>query len=81
MLLLPVVIYSIDFCLLATCLVFIQESFASLPDIQLLRCADYFGRAFSSVTTAQFGWNKILRETPIVKSLEVVYMLPAGVSV
>ncbi|XP_024381023.1 uncharacterized protein [Physcomitrium patens] len=62
---------AIDSTDLATFLSDISESFASLPDIQLLRCADYFGRAFSSVTTAQFGWNKILRETPIVKSLEI----------
>lgn len=50
---------------------FFQESFASVPDVQLLRCADYFGRAFSAVTTAQFGWNKILRETPLAKTIEV----------
>lgn len=48
-----------------------QESFASVPDVQLLRCADYFGRAFSAVTTSQFGWNKILRETPLTKTTEV----------
>jgi hypothetical protein len=54
-------------------LCFFQESFASVPDVQLLRCADYFGRAFSAVTAAQFGWNKILRETPLAKTVEVVY--------
>jgi hypothetical protein len=56
---------------LATFLSDIAESFASVPDVQLLRCADYFGRAFSSVTTAQFGWNKILRETPLAKAIEI----------
>lgn len=50
---------------------FLQESFASVPDIQLMRCADYFGRAFAAVTTAQFGWNKILRENTIVKAIDV----------
>lgn len=50
---------------------FLQESFASVPDVQLMRCADYFGRAFASVTTAQFGWNKILRENTILKAIDV----------
>lgn len=50
---------------------FLQESFASVPDVQLMRCADYFGRAFAAVTTAQFGWNKILRENTIVKAIDV----------
>lgn len=56
---------------LATFLSDIAESFASVPDVQLLRCADYFGRAFSAVTTAQFGWNKILRESPLAKTIEI----------
>ncbi|KAG0584247.1 hypothetical protein KC19_3G196100 [Ceratodon purpureus] len=56
---------------LATFLSDIAESFASAPDVQLLRCADFFGRAFSAVTTAQFGWNKILRETPLAKTIEI----------
>jgi hypothetical protein len=56
---------------LATFLSDIGESFASVPDVQLLRCADYFGRAFSAVTAAQFGWNKILRETPLAKTVEI----------
>ncbi|KAJ7529079.1 hypothetical protein O6H91_15G033400 [Diphasiastrum complanatum] len=37
----------------------IAELYRSLPDVQLMRCTDYFGRAFSSVGTAQFAWNKI----------------------
>jgi hypothetical protein len=48
-----------------------QESFASVPNVQLMRCADYFARAFTSITSAQFAWNKILRESPVAKTIEV----------
>jgi hypothetical protein len=48
-----------------------QESFASVPDVQLMRCADYFARAFVTVTSSQFAWNKILRESSIAKTIEV----------
>jgi hypothetical protein len=49
----------------------LQESFASVPDVQLMRCADYFARAFVTVTSSQFAWNKILRESSIAKTIEV----------
>lgn len=54
-----------------TCGCFWQESFASSPDVQLMRCADYFGRAFAAVSPAQFAWNRILRESAIAKAVEV----------
>jgi hypothetical protein len=36
-----------------------------------MRFADYFGKAFNQVTSAQFGWNKILKESSLVKAVEV----------
>jgi hypothetical protein len=56
---------------LSTFLADITESFASVPDVQLMRCADYFACAFASITSAQFAWNKILRESPVAKTIEV----------
>ncbi|KAL2642219.1 hypothetical protein R1flu_009806 [Riccia fluitans] len=56
---------------LGTFLSEISESFAALPDIQLMRLADYFARVFNPVTNAQFSWNKILRDVPIAKSVEI----------
>ncbi|BBN01105.1 hypothetical protein MPTK1_2g04670 [Marchantia polymorpha subsp. ruderalis] len=56
---------------LATFLTEISESFATLPDVQLIRLADYFARAFNPVTNAQFAWNKILRESPFAKTVEI----------
>lgn len=55
---------------LAAFLVQISESFAESPDVQLMRFADYFGRAFNLVTPTQFGWNKILRES-LSKATEI----------
>jgi hypothetical protein len=48
-----------------------QESFGELPDVQLMRFADYFGKAFNQVTSAQFGWNKLLKESSLVKAVDV----------
>lgn len=56
---------------LAAFLTQISESFAELPDVQLMRFADYFGRAFNLVTPPQFGWNKILKESSLSKAVEV----------
>ncbi|CAM6032493.1 unnamed protein product [Sphagnum compactum] len=66
---------------LSTFLADITESFASVPDVQLMRCADYFARAFVTVTSSQFAWNKILREASISKTIEIPLCdLPEGVS-
>ncbi|CAM6047134.1 unnamed protein product [Sphagnum compactum] len=66
---------------LSTFLADITESFASVPDVQLMRCADYFARAFASITSAQFAWNKILRESPVAKTIEVpLCYIPENVS-
>ncbi|CAK9878875.1 unnamed protein product [Sphagnum jensenii] len=66
---------------LSTFLADITESFASVPDVQLMRCADYFAHAFASITSAQFAWNKILRESPVAKTIEVpLCYIPENVS-
>ncbi|KAL7595881.1 hypothetical protein Lser_V15G29906 [Lactuca serriola] len=49
---------------LASFLLEVTTSFEAQQDIQLMRFADYFGRAFSSVTASQFPWVKLLRESP-----------------
>ncbi|KAL7090823.1 hypothetical protein ACP275_12G066300 [Erythranthe tilingii] len=56
---------------LAAFLSSISESFEGQPDIQLMRFADYFGRAFSTVSAAQFPWLKLFRESPLAKIADV----------
>lgn len=36
-----------------------------------MRFADYFGRAFSAVGSAQFPWVKMLRENTVAKMTDV----------
>lgn len=50
---------------------YLQESFAELPDVRLMRCADYFAKAFSGVTTAHFSLQKILKDFSPRKAIEV----------
>ncbi|CAI9289396.1 unnamed protein product [Lactuca saligna] len=57
----------IDVDNLASFLLEVTTSFEAQQDIQLMRFADYFGRAFSSVTASQFPWVKLLRESPVAK--------------
>eukprot|EP00245_Coleochaete_scutata_P006885 TRINITY_DN21698_c0_g1_i1.p1 TRINITY_DN21698_c0_g1~~TRINITY_DN21698_c0_g1_i1.p1 ORF type:complete len:571 (+),score=102.26 TRINITY_DN21698_c0_g1_i1:219-1931(+) len=49
----------------------ISTNFADSPEIQLMRCGDYFARAFSLVTPAQIAWNKFLRDSALPKAIEV----------
>jgi COX assembly protein 1 len=49
----------------------ISASFEQKEDIQMMRFADYFGRAFSSVTASQFPWVKLFRESPVTKIVDV----------
>lgn len=56
---------------LAAFLVDISGSYGSQEDIQLMRFADYFGRAFSSVSAAQFPWVKTFRESNVAKIVEI----------
>ncbi|CAN0877094.1 Transmembrane protein 214-A [Linum grandiflorum] len=48
-----------------------SASFQGQQEIQLMRFADYFGRAFSAVSSAQFPWVKMFRENPITKIVDV----------
>ncbi|XP_047981070.1 uncharacterized protein LOC125222474 [Salvia hispanica] len=49
----------------------VSESYEGQQDIQLMRFADYFGRAFSAVSAAQFPWLKLFRESPVAKIADV----------
>ncbi|CAK7344077.1 unnamed protein product [Dovyalis caffra] len=52
-------------------LVDITASYETQQDILLMRFADYFGRAFSSVSSAQFPWLKIFKESPVTKLVDI----------
>ncbi|KAK4765842.1 hypothetical protein SAY87_007484 [Trapa incisa] len=49
----------------------ITVSYESQQDIQLMRFADYFGRAFASVGAAQFPWLKIFKESSVAKLVDI----------
>ncbi|KAM1132718.1 hypothetical protein ACFX19_047780 [Malus domestica] len=40
-------------------------------DIQLMRLADYFGRAFAAVSPAQFPWLKTFKESSVAKLVDI----------
>nr|XP_011467280.1 PREDICTED: uncharacterized protein LOC101303944 [Fragaria vesca subsp. vesca] len=61
----------IDSAHLGAFLAEITEVYQSQQDIQLLRLADYFGRAFSSVCAPQFPWFKIFKESTVSKMVEI----------
>ncbi|CAA3026094.1 Hypothetical predicted protein [Olea europaea subsp. europaea] len=46
-------------------------SYEGQQDIQLMRFADYFGRAFAAVNSSQFPWLKLFRESTVEKIAEV----------
>ncbi|KAJ9147270.1 hypothetical protein P3X46_029447 [Hevea brasiliensis] len=52
-------------------LVDITSSYETQQDIQLIRFADYFGRAFASVSSAQFPWLKTFREASVSKFVDI----------
>ncbi|KAI3744378.1 hypothetical protein L1987_57457 [Smallanthus sonchifolius] len=52
---------------LASFLLDVTTTFEAQQDIQLMKFADYFGRAFSSVSASQFPWVKLFRESPVAK--------------
>ncbi|XP_043701115.1 uncharacterized protein LOC122651688 [Telopea speciosissima] len=52
-------------------LIDVTASYESQQDIQLMRFADYFGRAFSGVSAAQFPWTKIFKESPVAKIVDI----------
>ncbi|KAJ4818156.1 hypothetical protein LUZ62_030722 [Rhynchospora pubera] len=49
----------------------ISGSYEDRRDIQLMRFADYFGRAFASVSASQFPWVKIFKESPVAKTIDM----------
>eukprot|EP00475_Leptophrys_vorax_P023644 TRINITY_DN32394_c0_g1_i1.p1 TRINITY_DN32394_c0_g1~~TRINITY_DN32394_c0_g1_i1.p1 ORF type:complete len:610 (-),score=50.92 TRINITY_DN32394_c0_g1_i1:436-2223(-) len=49
----------------------ISESFADRPDVQLMRCADFFARAFSGVLPSQLNIPKIIKDSSMAKALDV----------
>ncbi|XP_062004417.1 uncharacterized protein LOC133721742 [Rosa rugosa] len=61
----------IDAAHLGAFLAEITEVYQSQQDILLLRLADYFGRAFASVTAAQFPWLKIFKESTVSKMVDI----------
>lgn len=61
----------IDAADLSAFLADISVSFETQQDIQLMRFADYFGRAFAKVSGSQFPWMKILKESPVAKMVDV----------
>ncbi|KAF5737820.1 hypothetical protein HS088_TW13G00711 [Tripterygium wilfordii] len=52
-------------------LVDITASYESQQDIQLMRFTDFFGRAFASVTSAQFPWLKLFKESSVAKMVDI----------
>lgn len=52
-------------------LVDITGSYEKQEDIQLMRFADYFGRAFASVSSSQFPWLKTFRESTVAKMVDI----------
>lgn len=56
---------------LAAFLVDVSTSYEGQQNIQLMRFADYFARAFSPVSAAQFPWTKLLKESSVVKIVDI----------
>ncbi|KAL3527461.1 hypothetical protein ACH5RR_012117 [Cinchona calisaya] len=61
----------IDASDLAAFLADISVSYETQQDIQLMRFADYFGRAFGKVCGSQFPWMKILKESSVAKMVDI----------
>ncbi|MFS7969800.1 putative transmembrane protein [Helianthus anomalus] len=56
---------------LAVFLADVTESYESQPDVMLMRFAEYFGRAFATVSGSQFPWMKTLKEATIEKMIDI----------
>ncbi|KAA8530665.1 hypothetical protein F0562_005401 [Nyssa sinensis] len=61
----------IDASDLAAFIADITASYETQQDIQLMRFADYFGRAFASVSASQFPWMKIFKESSVAKMVDI----------
>ncbi|KAK8541716.1 hypothetical protein V6N12_014343 [Hibiscus sabdariffa] len=56
---------------LSAFLIDITSSYEMQQDIQLMRFADFFGKAFASVSAAQFPWLKIFKESIVSKLVDI----------
>ncbi|KAE8673171.1 hypothetical protein F3Y22_tig00111810pilonHSYRG00257 [Hibiscus syriacus] len=56
---------------LSAFLIDITTSYETQQDMQLMRFADYFGRAFASVSAAQFPWLNIFKESTVSKLVDI----------
>ncbi|KAG0536757.1 hypothetical protein BDA96_03G091100 [Sorghum bicolor] len=56
---------------LAAHLIEISASYENQQDIQLMRFADYFGRAFVAVSASQFPWAKMFKESTVSKMVDI----------
>ncbi|XP_031499489.1 uncharacterized protein LOC116263835 [Nymphaea colorata] len=45
--------------------------YENAPDIQLVRFADYYARAFSGISASQFPWTKMFKESLVSKIVDV----------
>lgn len=54
----------------------VQASYENQQDIQLMRFADYFGRAFVAVSASQFPWAKMFKESTVSKMVDVSHRFP-----
>ncbi|KAJ0038167.1 hypothetical protein Pint_22335 [Pistacia integerrima] len=61
----------IDAADLAAFLVDISGTYGSQQEIQMMRFADYFGRAFSAVSASQFPWMKLFKENTVAKIADI----------
>ncbi|KAI9126414.1 hypothetical protein K1719_002835 [Acacia pycnantha] len=61
----------IDAADLADFLEDISTSYDKQQEIQMMRFADYFGRAFSLVSSSQFPWMKLFRESTVAKIVDI----------
>ncbi|XVF20612.1 hypothetical protein REPUB_Repub12eG0015800 [Reevesia pubescens] len=65
---------------LSAFLIDITSSYETQQEIQLMRFADYFGRAFALVSAAQFPWLKIFKESTVSKLVDIpLSNIPADV--
>lgn len=42
--------------------------------LQMMRFADYFARAFSSISASQFPWTKMLKESTVAEMTDVSFL-------
>ncbi|KAK9272139.1 hypothetical protein L1049_002509 [Liquidambar formosana] len=61
----------IDASHLGAFLLDISASYELQHDIMLMRFADYFGRAFASVSASQFPWTKMFKESTVAKMVDI----------